>query len=132
MEITREIIERIRHMEATLQTFWGFRHLWAELTANHKQCGVSEKDLMLQQQDNLSLFLGQANILARDLNLTWDKTGCITIRERGEWHAAYIGRRAVILCDGKEIAFFEDFAVAQRVCAWKNGTVPVPHVEEED
>lgn len=70
-EITRETIERIRAMEAELQTFWGFRHLWAELVANHKECGVSEEALMDQQKDLLGNVLGIAQCLAEDMGITW-------------------------------------------------------------
>jgi hypothetical protein len=71
LTIDKKTMEIIRELEAQLQSFHGFRHLWAELVANHEPCGVSKEKLEAQQSDRLTAALGQAYTLAAKHNIVW-------------------------------------------------------------
>lgn len=71
IKIDKEAMEIIGEMEKSLQTFHGFRHLWAELVANHRECGVSQVKLEGEQREAISLFLGQAYVLAKRFGMNW-------------------------------------------------------------
>lgn len=70
-QIDKETMEIIGEMERQLQTFHGFRQLWAELVANRQQCGVSKEVLLEQQKSRLSALLGCAYTLVLKNDITW-------------------------------------------------------------
>jgi len=70
--LNREVMETIRIMEDHLQTFHGYRHLWAKKIALHESCGVSEAQLQKEQLDALSMVIGHAHILAQQFGLKWE------------------------------------------------------------
>lgn len=70
-QINKDILDWINEIELTLQTFRGFRHLWADLAANHEPCGVTQEKLEEMQAHTLGLALGQAYTLAKKLGIKW-------------------------------------------------------------
>lgn len=77
--ITKQTMQLIDEMEVQLQTFHGFRHLWAELVANHEKCGLSQETLMAKQKDALSSALSQGYTLSKQLGIEW--VGCCGERD---------------------------------------------------
>jgi hypothetical protein len=71
MEINRKTMELVGEMERQLQTFHGFRHLWAELIANHELCGVTKEKLEKSQSERLTAALGVGCTIANLHGISW-------------------------------------------------------------
>jgi len=78
-QIDRDLLDRIRELENLLMKFRAYRHLWAELVANHIECGVPRKKLEENQWSQLSNALSQAYSIAKELGIEWQ--ACEITRE---------------------------------------------------
>jgi hypothetical protein len=72
-------MELVHEIERQLQTFHGFRHLWANLVANHEQCGLTQEQLETLQHERLTAALSLAYTLSKDRGCEW--SGCNADRD---------------------------------------------------
>lgn len=71
-QIDRDVMRQFHWMQVEINTFNGYRHMWADMV-NHRQFSLTRDELEQAQIDRLGTIIGMAKWLADHFGMTWSE-----------------------------------------------------------